>query len=528
MIEPIERPPPLPLVLAQKARQNGHHVLATFDGGPLTYGSLYDQAQRLAAALAARGVGKGMPVILMLGNGPEILISLFALAYAGALAVPTNPALKGQSLAHVFATTGAVTVITEQQFLPRIQEALQESSPLNLLIIAGGPDGGKQSGAENFADLLAEHSPALAVQMDRADPWMVLFTSGTTGVSKGVTLSHQQLASTSWDVMRSLALDKRSIFYTFYPLFHLNAIVFGPLACLLADAHTIVRREFPREKLLDDLRSSKATHWAALPFLLRGLLSQTADGRAAGLSLKMITCIGVTTDEVEMFERRFGAQLVSGYGATESAMVGVPAPARLCTAGRLNPRHQLRVVDPAGHDVATGQVGEFWIKTHDPLDRMLGYYNMPDATAAAFHDGWFKTGDLGWQDQQGYLHFTDRVKESLKRRGENVSTFEVETVLQKYPGVAGAAVVGYRPPEGGDEEVRAFLELMPGVPPLDWAALVRHCNRHLAYFMVPRYFDVGIILPRTALGKIEKHKLKTYPLADTTFDVKASGILIER
>lgn len=529
MMEPeLERPVPMPLLLADKARRDGERVLAVFDDVTLTYASLYDQSMALAAALAKRGVGKGDPIIILMGNEPEILVSMFALAYIGALAVPTNPALKGQSLAHVFAITKARYLIAESQYLSRTYEALGDGNALERIIVVGRDYIPSQPKEERYADLMAEKNPLPKLAMERSDPWMVLFTSGTTGVSKGVVLPHQQLSSTSWDITRSVFLDEDSVFYTFYPLFHLNAIIFGPLGCLISGGKTVVRREFPRENLLNELHQYKATHWSALPFLLRGLLALPPRDDDRDIALKIVMCIGVTTEMIDAFERRFGCKLVAGYGATESAMVGLPAPAQLCTAGRQNPRHQLRVVDEEGRDVPTGKVGEWWIKTHHVYDRMLGYYNMPEATANAFQDGWFKTGDLGWRDEQGYLHFTDRVKESLKRRGENISTYEVETVLQNYPGVSGAAVVGYREGPGGEEEVRAFLELSPGAPPIDHAALISHCARHLAYFMVPRYFDTGVQLPRTALGKIEKHKLKDYPLSASTFDVKAAGIRVER
>ena len=524
----LERPMPMPLLLAEKARQDGEHVLAVFDDVTLTYAGLYDQSMALAAALARRGVGKGDPVIILMGNEPEILISMFALAYIGALAVPTNPALKGQSLAHVFAITKAKYMIAESQFLSRVREALGGDEGLERIIVAGRDYVPSEPREERYADLMAEKNPQPQVAMERTDPWMVLFTSGTTGVSKGVVLPHQQLSSTSWDIAHSVFLDEDSVFYTFYPLFHLNAIIFGPLGCLISGGKTVVRREFPRENLLNELHRYKATHWSALPFLFRGLLAQPPRADDRDIVLKIVMCIGVTTELIDAFEQRFGCKLVAGYGATESAMVGLPASARLCTAGRLNPRHQLRIVDEEGRDAPAGKVGEWWTKPHHIYDHMLGYYNMPEATAKAFQDGWFKTGDLGWRDEQGYLHFTDRVKESLKRRGENVSTYEVETVLQNFPGISGAAVVGYREGPGGEEEVRAFLELSPGVPPLNYAALVGHCAKHLAYFMVPRYFDTGLQLPRTALGKIEKHKLKSYPLTEKTFDVKAAGIRVER
>ncbi len=157
---------------------------------------------------------------------------------------------------------------------------------------------------------------------------------------------------------------------------------------------------------------------------------------------------------------------------------------------------------------------------------MLGYYNMPDATAAAFAGDWFRTGDLGRLDQDGYLHFVDRIKESLKRRGVNISTFEVEKVLMGFPGIITAAVVGFQPAPGDDDEVRAFIE--SSAETIDYAALIKHCADNLAYYMVPRYIDLSEQLPRTPVGKIRKQVLRELPLSSGTFDVKQSDIEIER
>ena len=358
----------------------------------------------------------------------------------------------------------------------------------------------------------------------------MLFTSGTTGAAKGVVLPHQQLASTAGDAVHDLGMDAGSVFYTFSPLFHLNGLVFGPLSALVAGARTVVRSAFPRESTLADLRSTGATHWVATPYLLRGLLAAPPRPDDADNDLRVVMTFGLTAAEVERVQTRFGCRLATGYGMTEAGMICRAQTDRPTTSGRVSDRYRIRVVDEHGQNVAPGEVGEILVTARLPYDRMLGYYGMPEATAAAFDGDWFRTGDLGRLDADGYLQFADRTKDSLKRRGESISTFEVERALMSFHGVSAAAVVGYRSAPDAEEEVRAFIELEQPVLPehFDFAALIQHCGRNLAYFMVPRFIDLVHELPRTALGKIQKQALKETPVTPATYDAKATAIEIDR
>jgi crotonobetaine/carnitine-CoA ligase len=357
-----------------------------------------------------------------------------------------------------------------------------------------------------------------------------MFTSGTTGPAKGVVMPHQQVASAAWDAVHDLEITSRSIIYTFNPLFHLNALVFGPFAALLAGASTVIRSQFPRERLRTDLHATRATHWCPPPFVVRGLLASPPGPEDRLLALRMVATIGLLAAEIEAFEQRFGCRITGGYGSTEAGMMCRMQTERAHVAGPPSDRCELRIVDAQGQDLPRGEVGEIWARARLPHDRMLGYYRNPEATAAAFAGEWFRTGDLGRFDADGYLVFVDRLKDSLKRRGSNISTFEVEQALATFPGVVDAAVVGTRADPTAEEEVRAFIEVADPDrrAPWDYAGLIQHCARHLAWYMVPRYVDVVGALPRTPLGKVRKSELKSLPLAPATFDVKAAGIVVER
>jgi crotonobetaine/carnitine-CoA ligase len=524
------QPKPMHLILEERIALDGDRILAIFDDRTLTYKDLDTDSRHMAAALQKQGVRKGDPVLIMLSNRSEILVLFFALAHLGAVAVPVNHALKGESLLHILQITKCRLIIIENVFLERVRECLGCWESFEKIIIVGSGDFDLSARHMTpYAELIAQDLQLQKVYVTGGDPWMILFTSGTTGVAKGVILPHQQISSAAWDAAHDLAMDVDSVFYTFHPQFHLNGIVFGPLAALMAGAKAVIRHDFPREHLLEDLKSSGATLWTATGFVLRGLLSGTPKPDDHDNNLRFILSYGATLEDIEAFETRFGGQLMTTYGATESGMVCKAQPARLGDAGSLSDRHEMRIVDTNGNDVPIGNVGEIWTRSHQSYDGMLGYYSMPEETKAAFSGDWFRTGDLGQLDNNNFLHFADRLKESLKRRGENISTYEVENALRSFPGVLGCAVLGFRNGPEAEEEVRAFLEIRGGTgTAFNFEDLARHCSKNLAYFMVPRFFDVMDELPKTALGKIEKHRLKDMPLTTSTFDLKTARLSLER
>lgn len=524
------QPPPVREILAREALRDPMRALVDFDDRSLTVGALADESRRIAAGLKSWGVARGEPVAIMIGNRSEYLTAFFATAWIGAIAVPVNVTLKGATLVHVMRVTKPRLAIVDAPLLDRLRDAVAAGGvPMDLFVIAD-EGAAHPDGAAPFASLLADGDGFEPEDLGPGDPCCVIFTSGTTGPSKGVLLPHQQIASAAWDAAHDLDMDAASVFYTFNPLFHLNGLIYGPLAALYAGARAVVRGAFPRGRTLDDMRAAGATHWTIPPFLVRGLLAAPPLETDADNPLRYVMTIGVTEAQATAFTRRFGCRLLAGYGTTEAGMICRLQDERPSTAGRVSDRCELRVVGADGRDVPRGEVGELWVRARLPFDRMLGYYNDPQATVAAFSGDWLRTGDLGYIDQMGYVHFVDRLKESLKRRGANISTFEVEKVLMSFPGVANAAVVGYRPMVDAEEEVRAFVELTdPGVASnFDYRGLVDHCARNLAYFMVPRFIDVSTNLPRTTLGKIRKQELKALPASPSTFDVKSAGIEVQR
>ncbi len=515
-------------VLSARAADHGARTAVEFDEGALTYAELEQSAESLARGLAERGVERGSLVVLVLPNRMETAIALFALARLGAVAVPANVFLKHDGLAYVFEQSGAAVAIVDRSFVERVAEALAGRVALDLVVVAGGDGRALRPGHVGFDEVVTGPGADLPPPPGPDDPWAIMYTSGTTGPSKGAVLPHQMWATESHDAAASQRMTAASVSYTFLPLFHLNALVFGFGAAITLGARAVVRARFPQTDLLDDLLATGATHSMLPPFVLFSLLAEAPAPADAEFPLEVVGTMSLAADPWRDFENRFGARISVGYGLTESGSLCSPGlGAKPGTSGRPNPRYELRIVDEHDRPLPAGVVGEVVARPRRPSEMMLGYHRMPEATAAAVRNLWFHTGDLGSFDEDGNFCFADRKKDMIKRRGENVSSFEVETQLTTFPGIAGAAVVPFRDELALDDEVRAFVEPEPGSD-IDLSALAEFAGTRLAYFMVPRYLDSVAALPRNALGKIEKFKLRDEPLYETTFDLKRSKIVIER
>jgi crotonobetaine/carnitine-CoA ligase len=521
------QPALMPEVLAAHAASSPARVALELEDRSLTYGELDAEATRLAQGLFGRGVRPGTLVVLVMGNRAEMAIAYFALSRLGAVAVPANVFLKNEGLAYIFEHSGATTAIVDASLVERVDEALRGRLELELLIVVGA-EGSMPARAVAFQDVLNGPTGELPAPPGPDAPWAIMYTSGTTGPSKGAVLPQQMWATESHDAATSQAMTADSVSYTFLPLFHLNAVVFGLGAAITLGARAVIRTRFPQAELLDDLHATGATHSMLPPFVVLSMLAASSSPEDARFPLEVVGTMSMPAEPWTAFEERFGARIMVGYGLTESGSLCVPGlGAKPGTSGRPNPRYELRVVDEYDRPLPAGQVGEIVARPRHPNEMMIRYHRMPEATAEAFRNLWLHTGDAGSLDDEGFFHFSDRTKDMIKRRGENVSSFEVEERLAVFPGVASAAVVPFRDEAVLDEEVRVFIECEPGAE-IDVTAIAEFAGEHLAYFMVPRYVDVVAQLPRNAVGKVEKFKLRSEPLHDTTFDLKASDVVVER
>ncbi len=500
----------IPKIIEEKARLLPNHPVLQFRDVPVTYEQLRDGMARLAAGFSALGIGLGDKVGLILPNSLAFLESWFGANVVGAVAVPVNTAQRGEGLLHQIIHAQCKVVVIAVAFLPHLEQLADRLIGVQHIIVYGGDtEPSSWSGIEllDYAALRAASARMPKQTLSPADLSTISYTSGTTGRSKGVMMSQNYWVEIWSGALRFARLTDQDVHYCALPFFHSSAqAIIGPT--LLSGARAIIVERFSASAMLDDCRRWGCTTTKYVGSIIPILMKQPERRDDAENPLRLMVGAAAPRDLLVPFERRFGTRLLELYGMTEcNACLVNPYDARkLGACGKPSPGWDVRLVDEDDRPVPLGAIGEIVAR---PLKAGLGtsgYYNDPTATAELFRDGWIHTGDLGRQDEEGYFFFVDRRKQALRRRGENISSFEVESVINGHPAVLESAVVGV-PSDLGEEEVKAVVRLRPGsvMPP---QALIDWCETRLPYFALPRYVCFRDTLPRTPSERIEKYRLK--------------------
>lgn len=508
--------------LTERAERYGDKTCLEFEEAngqrsTLSYRQLLDQVRAVAGGFAADGIRKGDAIVIHLPNSPEFLLSWFGLAWIGAIAIPSNTANTASELAYILDHAGVVGVVTAPPFQALFQILIDEHAagdahPVSqvrhryLARSAGAPGGWTALGS--FLDAAADPPET---DLDPEDVAELIFTSGTTALPKAVMLTHANLLYGGEREARSLLLDATDRSLTALPLFHVNAQSITTLSTLTVGGTIVLLEEYRASQFWQRLRNSNATVVTLVAMQLRTLLAQPPSATDRDHRLRRVMyAINVLDDEKQAFEERFGVELINGYGLSEAftlvALTPVHGEKRWPAIGPPTLDRRIRIIDSEGRDVSPGQVGEIIVHGVPGRTIMKGYFRDPDATAAAIREGWLHTGDNGLVDEKGYLYFFDRLKDMIKTAGENVSASEVERILLTHPDIVEAAVIGIPHPIR-DEVVKAYVVSAPEVS-LTSAAVIAHCETHLAKFKVPAEVEIIDALPKTSIGKIEKKLLR--------------------
>ncbi|WP_051767899.1 type I polyketide synthase [Amycolatopsis vancoresmycina] len=471
------------------------------------YAELELRTRRLAGHLAALGAGRGDRVAIYLGNGVEAVESYFAITRAAAIGVPLNPRSADAELGHFLADSGATVVITDPERLDQVRRVLADR-PARALLVTG--DGPAPAGTRSFARLSTTDSPVPARDdLGLDEPAWILYTSGTTGLPKGVVSTQR---SCLWSVAASyvpalgLSADDRVLWPL--PLFHSLSHVVCVLGAVSVGASVRVLPGFSAGDVVRVAGEFDPTVLAGVPTVYQGLVDSGDRGVLPSVRAGLVGGAVLPAGLRRSFEDVFGVPLVDAYGSTESCgAIAVnwrgAGPAGSC--GLPVPGVAVRLVGEGASDVAVGAEGEVWLRGPNV---MLGYWNQPAATAEVLVDGWLRTGDLARADESGFLTVTGRVKELILRGGENVHPGEIEEVVRGVPGVADVAAAGR--PHGVLGEV-PVVYVVPGADDFDPAEVLRVCRDRLAFFKVPvAIYQIGAV-PRTASGKVKRHALLDLP-----------------
>lgn len=510
-----------------------------WSGRQWTYAGLDDFANRAAQALRGLGVEKGQHVGLMLGNSAEHLALFLGLGKLGAVSVPVNTAARGDLLRYYLSHGDVSLVIVDEALVSRLDEVLPQLDLVRCVLVLGA-DGVTAATEQlslgrpvhDLATLLATASSAEPqADVKCADLLMLAFTSGTTGPSKASMLPHAAALTYGTSAAEAQGYRESDVFYICLPLFHNNALLAAFCAALVCGGSVVLSPRFSASRFMDEIRRSGATITNFLGAMSNFLWSQPPRPDDTNNRLRLVSMSPMPGFVLE-FEKRFGLKAMSNYGLSDFGMVSAYVPdgpaGKLGSIGKARRDFELRVVDDDDFECAIGEVGELVIRSHEPWRATTGYYKMPEATLAAHRNQWFHTGDRARCDADGYFWFVDRKKDCIRRRGENISAYEVEQVIARFAAVANVAVFPVKTPEG-DEEVGASVVLREGQA-LSEADLVQHCARNMSYFMVPRYVQLLPELPITVNQKVEKFRLKQAMEAalDSVWDRERSGTVLER
>ena len=490
------------------------------------YADALRAAQSMGAALRAAGINAGDRVALMCGNRAEFLQTFLGCAWIGAITVPVNTAVRGAALRHILANSGARLLVAEAEGLAAWR-ALEGGASLALERI-WRIDAPPEPGTEPFppsGDIQA-HEPADPAPAQPGDTLAILYTSGTTGLSKGVCCPHAQFYWWGHHTARLLELGDGEVLLTTLPLFHTNAMN-AFFQALLTGSTLVVEKRFSATGFWPALARHQATVPYGLGAMVPILLSLPEASHDRAHRVRIALAPGVPPRFHAQFSERFGMRLLDGYGSTETNFViGLDAGQRPGSMGRVVPGFTARVADAHDEPVPPGTPGELLLRADQPFAFATGYFGMPDKTVEAWRNLWFHTGDRVVCDADGFFTFLDRLKDAIRRRGENISSYEVEQVLLSHADVAVAAVFPVRS-ELAEDEVMAAIVLREGAAP-DPVQLVRFCEQRMAYFAVPRYLEYMAALPSTENGKVQKFKLRERGTTPQTWDREAAGIQLKR
>ncbi|MGW4891306.1 long-chain-fatty-acid--CoA ligase [Kitasatospora sp. NPDC004240] len=486
-------------LLVSSARAHGERTAVRQDGTVLTYARLEDASARLAGLLHADGVRPGDRVALVLPNVALFPVAYYAVLRTGAVVVPMNPLLKAREMAFVLRDSGARTVLTAPSFAYEVAEAAAEAGTGSLVVEDSA-----------FDTLLAGIPPLHGVAGRAADDTaVILYTSGTTGTPKGAELTHHNLLSNAVTCVETLfRLGPDDVLFGGLPLFHAFGQTCAMNAAVAAGAALTLLPRFDPRQALEILRRDRATVFLGVPTMYTALLNGGApDGDdLPQVRLAVSGGAALPVEVLHAFERSFGTVVLEGYGLSETAPVASfnhpDRPRRPGSIGLPVRGVEIRLVAADRTPAGPGEVGEIAIRGENV---MKGYWNRPEATAEAFQDGWFHSGDLARVDEDGYLHIVDRKKDLIIRGGYNVYPREIEEVLYEHPAVAEAAVVGV-PHEHHGEEIAAVIVLKDGARAT--ADLIReHVRQRVAAYKYPRIVTFTDRLPKGATGKILKREI---------------------
>ena len=525
--------------LAEVVQRDPGKTFLEISGQKLTYRDFDDVIKRTAGMFQAAGITHGDRVCLFLPNCAEFMFCWFGLSLIGAISVPINTAYKRDEAAYILNNAAASALVTHTSLLDTAQEAAALAPDLHYKLLVGDSQSDWPGFTQSLASATPIQSPASATPIQSPAPVspsdisMLVYTSGTTGNPKGVMLTHQMYVASGQGFAHWTEATSDDRFFTCLPFFHANAQYYSTMGTLAAGATLVVQDRFSASRFWDQVRDANATVVNFIGMMMPVLSKQPESPLDRHNSVRLFYgSPSFDPDFLQAFQDRFDTDIIVGFGMTEccyGAIEQIGATRRPNSSGqpRQHPdsrfRNQIAIAGDDGNHLPTGQPGEILLRNPAVTP---GYWRLEDQTRETLQNGWLHTGDMGRLDDDGFLYFVDRKKDVIRRRGENISSQEVEDTIKAHPTVLDCAVVAV-PSELGEDEVKAYLTPRPGSA-IDPESIVRWCADRLAYFKVPRYYEVRDDLPRTPSMRVRKDILRRErdDLTHNSFDREQANIRI--
>ncbi len=520
-------------MLTRAVEHHGDKEFLVIDRVPITYAEIDRDSNALARELAGLGVKKGDRVVTLFNTSIDVFRVWFAINKLGAIWVPINTAYRGEFLRHQIADAGAKLAICDSGYLERFVQIANQLPDLGLILVRGeGEMPVCPIVIEHFEHYRGTDTSPMPVVVDPADLCSLLYTSGTTGPSKGCMISHNYLAAIARLNLDYLGLEPGETLWSPLPVFHAAALS-GVVSVMVRGDRMAIASTFSVSTFWEEVEAAEARSLMLMATIFP-LIAQAPDCEAAKRyygKVRMIFGVPITPEIRKIWMDRFGVETCSSwaYGQTESIRLCGARPDENppeTSAGRAVDLYDVAILDDNDQPVPPGTVGQICHRPREPNVMFEGYWGRPDTTASVWRNMWMHTGDLGRMDEDGWLYFADRAKDYLRHRGENVSSFEVEAAFMQHHSISEVAIhaVGA---QTGDDDIKLTATLREGAHG-DHKALCLWAVENLPHFAVPRYFEFRDALPKNPTGRVLKYQLRDEGVTADTWDREANGIQVRR
>jgi crotonobetaine/carnitine-CoA ligase len=509
-------------IIRTRVTQHPREVWLKFKDSTYTWEEVLSNIQRAANGLLALGVRPGERVAIMMGNRPEFLWVHFAIGFIGALSVPVNTSQRGATLQHILADSDSVAVIFEDQLRDAVLAVKDRVPSLRATVVADGPAG---NGVDWTLERLLTH-PDKEPEVEVSEPTGsvgIMYTSGTTGPPKGVVATRYD-TSPLQILLQASGVQPGETMYTGLPLYHGNALLVSAVGSMLLDAKLALAERFSASRLWDDCRKYEAVEFNSLGGMITMLLKQPPRSDDRDHPVRVVLSAGCPPAAWEEFQRRFGVRIIEWFGMVDSPGILLNDIGKVGSMGKPVAGVEFRVVDDNDNPLPPGHVGELVFR--HPMGQLTHYHKLPEATAEAYRGGWFHSGDLAMMDEEGFFYYRGRKKASIRRRGENISAWEIETVINQHPAVLESAAYAV-PSELGEDEVKVVVVLKPGARATP-EELLDFCQGKMAYYAIPRYVEFVDAIPKTDTQRIQYGILRERGITPQTWDREAAGYRVAR